>query len=64
MKHTKPKRIPLKNAVIKKPAFLRGISYSLIKWKESALADSSFFNSKIIVTNLQVYQCLLTHVNL
>lgn len=35
-------KIPRQNAVTKRPVFLRGITYLLLKWKESALADSSF----------------------
>ena len=41
--HKNKVNIPRKNAVTKRTALLRGITYFLMKWKESALADSSFY---------------------
>ena len=41
--HKNKVSIPRKNAVTKRTALLRGITYFLMKWKESALADSSLF---------------------
>ena len=58
MKHTKQKSIPRKNAVIKKPAFLRGISYFLIKMERIGISrflhdyevvDASLLFSLVVV---------------
>ena len=56
-----------KNAVTQRPAFLRGINHVFIKWKESALADSSLLLaicktlSQVHSTFLKIFTSILSN---
>ena len=55
MKHTKAQSIPRKNAVIKKPTFLRGISYFLIKMERIGISRFLHFESIFLHIDFQAY---------